>query len=490
MPKINALEKRLYQLVIARLDGDKIKRKTYQDYIIRLVEKGIGGFIVFGGIKSEIKPFMSNLQSISESPLFIASDIERGVGQQIKGTTNFPCQMAIASAINKNEHEDVSLLNNAIRTISKEAVDVGINMPLIPVLDVNKNPDNPIICTRAFSDDPKKVAWFGSRYIKILEESGLISCPKHFPGHGDTSVDSHISLPVISKSRDDLMKTDILPFIKSIESGASSIMIGHLKVPAFDLMPASLSKNIITDILKKELGFKGIVLTDALNMSALKDFGNIPAMCINAGVDILLHPSDVDAAVKELIMALKSKDVNENRINEAFERIMQTKERLKNINKHIINYEKHFLLSEKISDLSITLVKGNLDALKFYKNKGFQIVFAGDSKIYRSSILKNYFICMPKTQGSELAIICIFTSIAAWKGSSGIDEKEKKRIENIIKKVKKSIVVSFGSPYVLRYFKNADMLIAACEPSEQAQKAFIKCLKGELEFKGKLPVRI
>ncbi len=489
MRKADLPEKILYQLIIARLDGDKIKIKKYRNYIIELVEKGIGGFIIFGGVKDEIKPFISKLQSFSEIPLFIASDIERGVGQQVKDMTDFPCQMAIASAIARKSRHNLSLLKDAIKAITMEAVYVGINMPLIPVLDVNQHPDNPIICTRAFSDDPKTVAWFGVHYVKTLENSGLISCPKHFPGHGDTAVDSHIALPVINKSRDDLIKIDLQPFIKSIEASSSSIMIGHLKVPSIDSKPASLSKKIITDLLRRELGFKGLVLTDALNMSAIKDYGKISVRCINAGVDILLHPSDVDLTVQELKDAMKFNEVNKKRIDNALERILKTKEGLKDIRKYEFNPEKNLSISKRLYDLSIALVRGDEDMLKLYKGNNFQMIFAGDSKIYSSCLLKRYFR-NSELKDNGLAIVCIFTSVSAWKGDSGIDKNEIEKIQKIIKKAKKTIIVSFGSPYVLSHFKDADMLIAAYESSEHSQEAFIKCLKGEIQFNGKLPVRL
>jgi len=180
---MNPSEKRLYQLIISRLDGDKIYSQSYQEAIFDLVHKGIGGFIIFGGEKDEIKAFIEKIQSISAPPLIIASDIERGVGQQIKGCTVFPCQMAVSAAINKNRPEDIDILREAVKAIAHESIDAGINLPLIPVLDVNQNPDNPIICTRAFSDDPEDVLWFGMEYIKTLEGSGLISCAKHFSGH-------------------------------------------------------------------------------------------------------------------------------------------------------------------------------------------------------------------------------------------------------------------------------------------------------------------
>jgi beta-glucosidase-like glycosyl hydrolase len=487
---LNPLERKLYQLIIIRLDGDNIQSKEYQNKIFNLVEKGIGGFIIFGGEIDEIKSFIGKIQSIAEIPLFIASDIERGVGQQIKGATNFPCQMAVAATIDKDRPEDILLLNIIIQAVTDEATDIGINMPLIPVMDVNQNPDNPIICTRAFSDNPKTVAWFGSHYIKFLEDSGLISCAKHFPGHGDTAVDSHISLPVINKSKDDLMKTDLVPFIKSIKAGAGSIMIGHLKIPALDSKPASLSKKIITDLLKEELGFNGLVITDALNMSALKDFGNVPVECIKAGVDILLHPVNADITVKELLSAIESREINEGQIDSALERIIRAKERFSKIKKPDVNYKAHAFISEQISDMSITLVKSSPGILPISKDKDANIVFAGDDDIYKSSILKNHFTSEFQTLNSEMLIIAIFTSVAAWKGSSGISDKEKQRLTELIKQAKSSIVISFGSPYVLRHFKEADILIAAYEPSEQAQAAVMKCLKGEIDFSGKLPVKI
>ena len=178
------MQKKLYQLIISRLNGHHIHSETYRERILDLVRKGIGGFIVFGGERDGVSAFIDEIKSLTEIPLFIASDIERGVGQQIKGCTNFPSQMAIAAAVDKNNPEDVVLLRDAVRAVALEAIDAGINMPLIPVLDINSNPDNPIICTRAFSDNAADVSWFGAEYIKALEEAGLISCAKHFPGHG------------------------------------------------------------------------------------------------------------------------------------------------------------------------------------------------------------------------------------------------------------------------------------------------------------------
>lgn len=490
---LDSLAKKLYQLIIHRLDGGKIGSRDYQEEIFEHVRKGIGGFILFGGKKDEVKHFIQTIQSRSEIPLFMASDIERGMGQQVEGTTLLPCQMAIAAALDKDSSEDHALLEKALEALSCEAHDVGINMPLIPVLDINQNPDNPIICTRAFSDSPQTVVWFGSEYIKVLERSGLMSCAKHFPGHGDTTADSHITLPVINKSYNDLFNIDIVPFKEAIKTGVSSIMVGHLSIPAVDAQPSSLSRRIIIDILRGELGFKGLVMTDALNMHALKDIETVSVQCMNAGIDILLHPVDVDLTVQELIAAVKNNELPEALIDDAVSRIVNFKKNMA-FSERKVRYEEHEKLSSRISEMSVTVIKNTEGLLPLSRSNGNQLIFSGDSRHFGTSPLNKYFKNVSKVTDSidlkdKTAICAIFTSVAAWVGSSGIDEAEKNRIKELLKKAKHSIVISFGSPYVLRYFKEADVLIAAYEPAVNAQEAALKCLKGETGCKGRLPVK-
>jgi len=489
------LEKKVYQLIISRLNGDDIHSQTYEEKIVTLVEKAIGGFVVFGGRRNEVKAFIKRLQSISEIPLFIASDIECGVGQQIKDATLFPCQMAMAAAIDKNIPKDVILLHSAIKAIAQESIDVGINMPLLPVLDVNRDPDNPIICTRAFSDNPEEVAWLGSLYIRELEESGLLSCAKHFPGHGDSCIDSHLSLPIITKPLEDLITIDVMPFSEAIKAGVSSIMVGHLSIPAIDSKPASLSRRVVTDLLRKELGFDGLVLTDALNMKALKGIENVATECIRAGADIVLHPLDADLSAKELLSAVESKGINEEQIDVAVRRILKTKVRIQNATRPEVNYHMHELLSSQITDMSISLVKHTAGLLPISKENEIHVVFAGEEKLYQSSPLKTYFrnistVTETEELKNKIALFGIFTSVVAWEGSSRIDDHEKNRINALIRKCKNSLVVSFGNPYILRHFKEADILIAAYGATEKAQKAVLNCLEGTIGFKGRLPVTL
>jgi beta-glucosidase-like glycosyl hydrolase len=521
---MNSIEKKLYQLIIARLDGGEIEVQAGRERILKLARMGICGFIIFGGENDMVRPFVEELQSISETTLFIASDIERGVGQQIRGNTVFPCQMSFSAAVDRMKRDEIVILRDGVRAIAAEAKAVGINMPLVPVLDVNRDPDNPIICTRAFSDNPETVAWFGAEYIDILENSGLISCAKHFPGHGDTSADSHISLPVINKPLRKLREEDIMPFTTAIKRGVSSIMVGHLCVPALDDRPASLSNRIITGLLREELGFSGLILTDALNMDALKQTGSVPAECLNAGADILLHPSDPEMTMKELIKALESGAVSEARVDAAVTRILRVKARLARDGQGAIDYQSNERLSSRITEMSISLVKNTEGLLPVQDLSEVCLIYAGDSEMYGSSPLKKHFkkvfsvddrkldmvshaAVSPAgearplehpyySKGDEagclgkIAVFAIFTSVSAWRGSSGISEEEKTKIHELMKKAEHCVVISFGSPYVLRHFKEADILIAAYESSEQAQKAVLKCLEGSQDFAGRLPVRI
>jgi beta-glucosidase-like glycosyl hydrolase len=505
------LEQKLYQLIINRLDGNKLSSASYREQVIALVNKGLGGFILFGGKKDDVKVFIDRLQSLSEIPLFIASDIERGVGQQIGEATRFPSQMAVAAAINKNKADDVELLKNAINAIAQEALDIGINMPLIPVLDVNRNPDNPIICTRAFSDDPEEVAWFGKTYITVLEKAGVLSCAKHFPGHGDTSIDSHIELPVISKPLQELTKIDIHPFRGAVRAGVSCIMIGHLSIPAIDTLPATLSKKIITDLLRKELGFEGIIMTDALNMSALKEYKGVPVQCMNAGFDILLHPDNVNSVIEELKHAVGCGEIKEETIDSAVTRILKSKSKIKRPEKPEgcndkktgksylfdgTSYSKHAVLSDTISEKAVTLVKNTPGVLPIRDIQDVYLVVAGEENSYNQAPLRGFIPDHSSVSAgagfkpAPTIIIAIFTNVAAWKGSSGISEEEVQLTKKLVRESRHSIILSFGSPYVLRHFNEADVLIAAYDPTEQAQSSVIKCLKGERSFQGRLPVTL
>lgn len=487
------LSRQLYQLIISRIDGGKLTDPAYVQKQRDLVDKGIGGFIFFKGAQDLVTPFIREMQRAAQIPLFMASDIERGVAQQIQGGTPFPTQMAVAAGIDINRHEDRSLLTEALRSLAKEAADAGLNMPLLPVLDVNRDPDNPIICTRAFSDDPKTVAALGAHYIKTLQAGGMITCAKHFPGHGDTSADSHIELPVIRKSRHALMECDIYPYRAAIAAGVQSIMIGHLLVPELDDRPASLSSRIITDLLRKDLGFDGLIMTDALNMHALAGVTNLPVACMQAGIDILLHPVDADTTVAELEAAVQSGSLPAGTIETAVARILRAKQRL--AAKPALRAGHPGAMAARLAGKSITLVDHMPGTLPLDDPENTRLVLCGDTTKHDISPIScsfpEHLSLDEATEGCDAPVIfAIFTSVAAWQGSSGLAPDEIRRIRTAIEKTRQSIVISFGSPYVLRHFGNADARIAAHDASRYAQGAVIGCLGGAFGFNGRLPVTI
>lgn len=491
------LEQQLYQLVIARLDGSDVGSQAYREACSELVRRGICGFIVFGGEKNEIAEFLRNLQSLSDIPLFIASDIERGVGQQIEGTTVFPCQMAMAAAIDRSDERDTLLLENALAAIAEESHDIGINMPLIPVLDVNRDPDNPIIATRAFSDDPEVVAWFGMEYIRHLEDAGLSTCAKHFPGHGDTHTDSHLSLPIIEKSFEEWFRQDAQPFVAAVRHGVSCVMMGHLKLPVIEPLPATLSPKMHA-LLRKTIGFNGIVMTDALTMSALEDSPETALQALLAGADILLHPADPHRTVGVLREAIAKGTLREERIHDALTRIVRRKVVLPHPSERRVDYQAHAALSSDIARKSVTLVKYTPGIVPLHTRGRIRIVLSGDRTV---SPLGNLKKLSPDIQwlsdtnaiqnaDGEPTIIALLTSIAAWKGSPMLAHGERRRIQTIIENSRSSLILSFGNPYVLRHFPAADILVAAYDASEECQMTIVRWLRGEDTLKGRLPVRL
>lgn len=283
--------------MIPRLNGSRIE-KDFNRYL-RLVRKGVAGFIIFGGELSSLRQGIKRLQKESVTrgamtPLIMASDLEQGLGQQVKGGTLFPPAAALAKA-------GTELSKAAFTAMADEAEYASINTILAPVLDINTNPDNPIISTRAFGEDPETVSSLAVQMINTIQHRGIVTCGKHFPGHGDTGVDSHISLPLIKKPIEELEKCELLPFRRAVKAGIKMIMLGHLSVPAIDRptgrsgkgIPMSISEKAVR-FLREKTGFRGIITTDAMNMGGLGVYREDEAalMALSAGVDILLHPED------------------------------------------------------------------------------------------------------------------------------------------------------------------------------------------------------
>jgi beta-glucosidase len=285
------------------------------DYALKL---GVGGFILFGGPSEHVASLTEGLHSKSRIPLLIGADLERGAGQQFAGQTALPPLAAVASL------EDVQAIRRSATISALEAKSLGINWIYAPDCDIDVEPDNPIIGTRSFGSDPERVAEYAAAWIDACQAEGVLACAKHFPGHGRTTVDSHKTLPRVEESADVIFATDLVPFRAAIERGVASVMSAHVAYPALDPSgaPGTLSRAILTDLLRNELGFTGIIVTDALIMEGVLGGGEAEAVvrALQAGCDALLYPTDLAASELAVRKAIEDKRLDAESVQHSIER--------------------------------------------------------------------------------------------------------------------------------------------------------------------------
>ncbi|MGD1806676.1 glycoside hydrolase family 3 N-terminal domain-containing protein [Dapis sp. BLCC M126] len=334
------LAEKVAQMVVVRSSGhlfdDQIRYPDWEPPNSKLQywvkELGIGGVIFVGGSAVDLATRIQQLQSWAKIPLLLAADIEEGVGQRFPGATWFPPPMAIAAIAQTNlkKAQEYAEIMGAIT--AEEAVAIGLNWVLAPVVDVNNNPDNPVINIRAFGETTELVGQLARAFIRGAQEYPVLTTAKHFPGHGDTAVDSHFDLPVIPHSESRLAEVELSPFVEAIAAGVDSVMSAHLLIPAWDAeLPATLSHKIITGQLRQKLGFSGLVVTDALVMGAIANrygLAEASVLAVEAGADILLMPLDAEVTINAVCDAVSQGRISESRIDESLQRIWQAKTRV------------------------------------------------------------------------------------------------------------------------------------------------------------------
>ncbi len=298
----------------------------------RWSEAGIGGVILLGGSAAEVAQKTAQLQHWAKMPLLIAADIEEGVGQRFSGATEFPPPMALGEIWRTDPHQAIALAETMGAITAQEALSIGINWVLAPVLDVNNNPHNPVINIRAFGETPDQVSALGTAFIRGAQQYAVLTTAKHFPGHGDTATDSHLALPTISHHETRLNTVELPPFEAAIQTGVDAVMSAHLMIPVWDQQyPATLSPAILTGQLRQNLGFEGLIVTDALVMGGITQFADSNAVAVQAiaaGADILLMPPDVDGAITAIETAVKTGQLPESRIYASVARIWQAKRKI------------------------------------------------------------------------------------------------------------------------------------------------------------------
>lgn len=494
------LAQKIGQLIMPRID---FKVPETIDRAIRLVEEfEVSGFIIFNGTSDIVAKTTHELQRNSNIPLLFGCDAERGLGQIVSDQTLFPFTMSLGAA------SDEELVYKQASFISQELRDCGLNLIFAPVADVNSNPDNPIINIRSYGDNPELVSNLCSSFIKGAQENGVLACAKHFPGHGRTGVDSHIDLPVLNSSLESLQNIDLIPFEKSIEAGVATIMTAHI---AFSQIgggnAVTISKELVSDVLRENMGFQGLVITDSLHMEGIIKLGDelyLTQKALDAGCDIVLDPQDPI----NLLHNLRNLEMDLDLLNPKVERILSTKEKFLNQS----NYSKPYVkelgteLKNEIAKESVCLVKGSpLKSQEAYIYI-FDLTQSGNdiSKTFTQTLEDNGISCESKLitisgENNELldkipegaAITClVYSTIGAWKKQSSLPKKFSEDLSKIESLSNETVLLSFGSPYIIKGFDKFQTIICGFDILDECQSAAAEVLLDLLKPKGSLPVRI
>jgi beta-glucosidase-like glycosyl hydrolase len=537
---------RLVSTSISNRDGDDLAEQ-YHRLRREVLELGVGGYTVFGGNVDSTTQLTHELAAESQHPLLVSSDLERGLGQQLDGGTVFPTQMAIGAT----GGHDLAFAQGW--ATAREALAAGIDVVFSPVADVASEPTNPIIGIRAFGGDPERVADMTTAFIRGCQQAGAAATAKHFPGHGDTRLDSHIELPTVDADRATLEAREFVPFRAAVDAGVRVVMTAHVAYPALtgDDTPATLSREIVTGLLREEMGFDGLVVTDALLMGAIAErygAGEAAVLALDAGVDVLLMPPDAEKTIAAVRQAVRDGRLTEARIDESLERIDDLHRTLGDFR---VENENHVEFPPEIEGAfgddelpddnhraklaganrqaaahiaarAVTLLRDDpglipLDAAKLDMGAlhGHRVVVYTlkdrDRKMnlvwFRSAMEARLPHAMEltvteRTRGAELegllatasrseaVVIAIFDDVVAWKGRSGPSEALMQTARRLIAAAPDSVVLAFTGPEVVLEVPDARVLFCCYDASEPSQCAAVAALFGEAGVSGRLPVDV
>lgn len=481
----------------------------------------IGGLIFFQGSPVKQALLTNRYQKKSKIPLFIAQDCEWGLGMRLDSVNDLPYQMMVGAV------QDDKLVYEMGSVIGKMLNRIGVNMNFAPVIDINNNPQNPVINYRSFGSDKINVARKGYAYMKGLQDNNILAIGKHFPGHGDTDVDSHKGLPIINHERERLYNVELFPFRYLIRSGLSGIMTAHLSVPAFDSTgtPASLSHPIVTTLLKEQMDFEGLVITDALNMKGARDVnlrkGKLEVKALQAGNDILLMSKDVQVAIKAIKKALKHGVLNQKQIDISCKKILKAKywnglSEYKDIDlrdlTNDLNNQEVSLVKNKLIESSITMLRNRdeiiplkrLDTLKIAsvnigkgKNSEFQsylsrYTFVKNYSIDKNASISDFNILQNELKDFNLVIVGITNTKQKPSAKFGISDRSIDFINKLSKQTD-VVLALFSNAYSLSLFEGSDnvkSIILAYDDGELIQKITAESIFGGIPILGHLPVNV
>ncbi len=500
------------------------------EYHAKLVRDGkVGGIIFSRGDVYELAMLSNRFQKLAKLPLLISADMEWGVSMRINRTTEFPFNMAIAATRKPDYAYKIA------RVIAAEARALGIHQNFAPSVDLNNNPRNPIINTRSFSESIMLTNQFSAAFIKGLQSSGMIATAKHFPGHGDTEIDSHKDLPVLPFEKARLEALELKPFKHAIEQGVMSVMTGHLALPkitASEKLPATLSPDVVGKMLRDELGFKGLIVTDAMEMRGVKKnftTGDAAIQAVLAGNDVILMSPDVEAAHAAIVGAVQTATISIEKIDRAVRKILVLKEWLGIHRNRLVSIDSiesrvglavNALLAQEVADKSVTLLRNqnSILPLKLADEKDrvlnislqtSEVCTVGKNfydqleKKYRNTLRlqmtpksneMNFKFALQTAEKSAAVVVSCYADIRAFEGKFGLDVDQAKFLKRLIELTKTKniplVLISFGTPYLVMEFPDVPVYLCTYGAARVSETAALKVVVGELEPKGKLPITI
>lgn len=533
--KSMSLRDKVAQLVMIPFSGHSISTRTreYRKFVHLIRDVHVGGLILVNVAEGrlvtraephELAAFVNRLQRMSKLPLLVGGDFERGASMRVSGTTVFPHAMAFAAA------GDPALTRYEGEVTAREARALGVQWIFYPVADVNNNPDNPIINIRSFGENAQVV----SRHVEAFIEGAdsdrhnrVLTTAKHFPGHGDTATDTHLGLATITADRQRLNEVEFVPFRAAIGKDVDAIMTAHISVPALDPsgVPATLSAAVLTKLLREEMGFRGLVVTDAMDMGAIvKAFGDADASvrAIEAGADVILMPPDAETAVNAVVAAVRHRQIPQKRIDQSVARVLSAKikvgldrGRLVDLEAidDVVNAPEANDRAQEVADRAVTLIRNEpaqvplrapaktcflLLAEGHYSNEG--LVFT--QEVHKRSPDALVLTLDPSLPDAALdvaaqragfcdaTVVVAFVSVAAARGNVALTPGFVKLLDTLIGSGKPVTLVSLGNPYLLRDFPKVAAYLTTYSTVPPSEVAGVKALFGEMPIRGRLPVTI
>ncbi|MEE8523840.1 MAG: glycoside hydrolase family 3 N-terminal domain-containing protein, partial [Thermoanaerobaculia bacterium] len=520
-----SLHEKAAQMVMVRSFGrySHPRSDTHRDLLTEVRDLGVGGLVIFDSDLESIPRLLDELQQAADIPLLVAVDSERGMSFRVRrGTVSLPYAMAIGATGSEDAARFVG------EVTAREGRALGIHWTLAPVADVNNNPANPIINIRSFGEDPELVGRMVRAFIAGARAEGQLTTAKHFPGHGDTAVDSHVALPTLDVDRTRLDAIELTPFRAAIAAGVDAVMLGHIAVPAIDPSgaPATLSKAIATDLLRGELGFRGLIVTDALEMDGLAAWtGAAVVRSVQAGADVLLLPADPRIAVQSLVRAVEEGEISEERLNASVARILEAKARLGLPRRRRIEPEavardvarpEDVAKALEIAKRSITVVRNDGGILPLRAEQPLRLLHlvmssdlhdlasrrfsAAEINARRIPVETRYLgpevttetideLVAAATETSHV-VVSAFARTASSEGRSELSRSQTELLRQLHGSGRPVILISFGSPYLLMRVLQIPAYVCAYGAAEASQRAAIAVLFGETDAGGRLPVTL